>query len=280
MGEFRFRRFTVSNERSAMKVNTDGVLLGASMTLLPNDHYLLDIGTGTGTVALMAAQRLADVQTADVNGSGIVAVDCSAENNGPDDCGFKIVGIDIDKDSADEAAMNFSASPWHSGLHSLNLSLQDFSRSAADELLPVFWRPEPSEGPGKKHLFDAIFSNPPYFESSLKAPDERRRNARHADTLSYRDIFSEAGLLLKPTGRLSLILPAEQETDAVREAAASGFWPFRIISVRTVPRKVPSRVILEFSRFRRDILREHLAIQENGTYTADYLSLVKDFLLI
>ena len=49
MGEFRFRRFTVSNERSAMKVNTDGVLLGASATLLPGDSCLLDVGTGTGT---------------------------------------------------------------------------------------------------------------------------------------------------------------------------------------------------------------------------------------
>ena len=48
------------NERSAMKVNTDGVLLGAVMTLLPQDRRLLDVGTGTGTIALMAAQRLAE----------------------------------------------------------------------------------------------------------------------------------------------------------------------------------------------------------------------------
>ena len=40
-----------------MKVNTDGVLLGAAMTILPADRRLLDIGTGTGTIALMAAQR-------------------------------------------------------------------------------------------------------------------------------------------------------------------------------------------------------------------------------
>lgn len=258
MGEFRFRRFTVSNERSAMKVNTDGVLLGASMTLLPNDRYLLDIGTGTGTVALMAAQRLADLKSTEAeSGAQILYKD------------FRIIGIDIDKDSADEAALNFSSSPWASGLHAVNKSVQDYCSPSYGR--SIFYT---------DFHFDAIFSNPPYFESSLKAPDERRRNARHADTLSYRDIFSVARSLLKNTGRISLILPAEQETDAVRDAAASGFYPFRIISVRTVPHKAPSRVIMEFSRFRETVTREELAIQEKGTYTEQYRSLVKDFLLI
>lgn len=263
MGEFRFRRFTVSNERSAMKVNTDGVLLGASMTLLPNDRYLLDIGTGTGTVALMAAQRLADLKSTEAeSGAQILYKD------------FRIIGIDIDKDSADEAALNFRSSPWASCLHAVNKSVQDYCSPSYGRSIygrSIFYT---------DFHFDAIFSNPPYFESSLKAPDERRRNARHADTLSYRDIFSVARSLLKNTGRISLILPAEQETDAVRDAAASGFYPFRIISVRTVPHKAPSRVIMEFSRFRETVTREELAIQEKGTYTEQYRSLVKDFLLI
>ena len=54
---FRFKNFNVINERSAMKVNTDGVLLGAAMTICPADRRFLDIGTGTGTIALMVAQR-------------------------------------------------------------------------------------------------------------------------------------------------------------------------------------------------------------------------------
>lgn len=57
MSTFRFKKFDVVNERSAMKVNTDGVLLGAVMTILPADTRFLDVGTGTGTIALMAAQR-------------------------------------------------------------------------------------------------------------------------------------------------------------------------------------------------------------------------------
>ena len=60
MPVFRFKHFTVSNSRSAMKVNTDGVLLGALMTVTGGERHLLDIGTGTGSVALMAAQRVSE----------------------------------------------------------------------------------------------------------------------------------------------------------------------------------------------------------------------------
>ena len=91
MSAFRFKRFSVRNERSAMKVNTDGVLLGAATTVVPNDRRVLDVGTGTGTVALMIAQRL------------------EAECSGAD---WHIQGIDIDTPSAEEAAENFDQSPW------------------------------------------------------------------------------------------------------------------------------------------------------------------------
>ena len=53
---FKFKQFTVWHDKCAMKVGTDGVLLGA-WTLVESAHRILDIGTGTGLVALMLAQR-------------------------------------------------------------------------------------------------------------------------------------------------------------------------------------------------------------------------------
>ena len=90
MSEFRFKRFSVKNERSAMKVNTDGVLLGASVILEERPLRVLDAGTGTGTIALMIAQRLEEKGLLDQS---------------------SILGIDIDADSAEEAAENFRSSP-------------------------------------------------------------------------------------------------------------------------------------------------------------------------
>lgn len=105
MGVFRFKRFEVKNELSAMKVNTDGVLLGAAATLDISDRRLLDVGTGTGTIALMLAQRYDDM------GQTVLP---------------EITGIDIDAPSASEASANFDGSPWSGSLECINSSLQDF----------------------------------------------------------------------------------------------------------------------------------------------------------
>ena len=242
MGTFRFKRFEVVNERSAMKVNTDGVLLGAAMTIRPEDRCMLDIGTGTGTIALMAAQR--------ISGNAI-----------------RIDAVDIDEPSATEAAMNFANSPWSESLHAHNLSLDAFAAMDKKDGLPAVQR------------YDLIFSNPPYFEDSLTAPDERKSTARHtSDGLSYRDIFEFAKERLTDSGRVSLVLPADQEAALCRYARMCGLHLFRILRVRTVPRKAPSRMIAEFSRHRCETVKEELlTIQNEGQYTQEYLSLTHDF---
>lgn len=100
---FRFKRFEVRNEDSPLKVGTDAVLLGAAMTVLDRDEKLLDIGTGTGVIALMAAQRLSELR---------------------DD--FMIDAIEIDGPSAQEAGLNFDSSPWKDHLTIHNADLKDF----------------------------------------------------------------------------------------------------------------------------------------------------------
>ena len=80
---FRFKQFSVRNDKSAMKVGTDGVLLGAWADVKAANS-VLDIGTGTGLVALMMAQR----------------------------CNANIDAIEIDADAFAEATLNFNESPW------------------------------------------------------------------------------------------------------------------------------------------------------------------------
>jgi tRNA1Val (adenine37-N6)-methyltransferase len=129
--------------------------------------------------------------------------------------------------------------------------------------------------------YDLIFSNPPYFEDSLTAPDERKSTARHtSDGLSYRDIFEFAKDRLTEGGRVAFVLPADQEAALCRYGRMCGLHLFRILRIRTVPRKAPSRIIAEFSR-KRDVTPQDttLTIQNEGQYTQEYLSLTKDFYL-
>ena len=104
-----------------MKVNTDGVLLGAAMTIGPDDRHLLDIGTGTGTIALMAAQRMSEVES-----------DKGSE--------LTIDAIDIDLASAEEAAQNFRNSPWAASLRAHHASLDDFASALCDRSDKVLYQ--------------------------------------------------------------------------------------------------------------------------------------------
>lgn len=100
---FHFKQFSVYQQKSAMKVGTDGVLLGA-WAPVGHARTILDVGAGTGVIALMLAQRQPDAA---------------------------ITAIDIDTDACEEAAANFQASLWASRLTVMNISLQEFSQTSA-----------------------------------------------------------------------------------------------------------------------------------------------------
>ena len=96
---FHFKQFTIHQEKTAMKVGTDGVLLGAWIPI-ENPQSILDIGTGTGLIALMLAQR-SDAQQIDA--------------------------LEIDADSYEQAVENFENSDWADRLFCYHASLKDFS---------------------------------------------------------------------------------------------------------------------------------------------------------
>lgn len=98
-GEFRFKQFVVRQDKCAMKVGTDGVLIGAWVSC-GNADSILDVGTGTGLIALMLAQKCGKAQ---------------------------IDAIDIDAVAYRQAKDNFEHSPWSDRLQSLHESLQEFS---------------------------------------------------------------------------------------------------------------------------------------------------------
>lgn len=255
MGVFHFKRFDVCNELSAMKVNTDGVLLGAVTDVFPKDRHVLDIGTGTGTVALMIAQRLDAVAE-----SGV----------------WNIYGIDIDAPSASEASGNFGVSPWRDHLVAQRSGLRTFAGN----------HPVPEGG------FDLIVSNPPYYDNSLKAPEARRNSARHTgdpenpdgmEPLSYREILEYASEALGEEGRVSIILPSDQEKALLRHARMCGFSPWKILRIKSVERKPVSRLIVQFKRKGQSEELPHeetlTLLNEKGKRTSQHASLVTDYYL-
>ena len=107
MSVFRFKQFAVDQTGCAMKINTDGVLLGA-MAHAGVPKRVLDVGTGTGVIALMLAQRFPMAN---------------------------IHALEIDVLAADTAARNFSGSPYADRLSCHAVALADFEPEAPYDLM-------------------------------------------------------------------------------------------------------------------------------------------------
>ena len=97
---FRFKQFVVEQGKCAMKVGTDGVLLGA-WAQVPEKGKVLDLGTGTGLIALMVAQR----------------------------CQSEIVAVDISVEACEQAAENVEASPWKERISVLHQDVKNMDEA-------------------------------------------------------------------------------------------------------------------------------------------------------
>ena len=233
---FQFKQFTVWQQHCAMKVGTDGTLLGA---WAHGGSHILDVGTGTGLIALMMAQRFAQAH---------------------------IVGIDIDAEAAAQARSNVEASPFASRITILQ---HDFANPLTSPHSPLTSHLSPLTS-----NFDAIVSNPPYFTDALPSPDARRTLARHATTLPFSVLMQRSWQLLSDQGELSLVIPADGRSLVESEAVLAGFFKCRECAVRTSPRKPAKRLLLAFAKHPRGLERTELTIGSDA-----YTELTKDFYL-
>lgn len=249
-GNFRFKRFEVTQQRAAMKVGTDGVLLGAWTELPERVESILDVGTGTGVIALMLAQR--------------------TENN---TVPTRIDAIEIETEAAAEAEENFEASPWG---ERLNIYTGTFQRYA-------------SESPGYDLIVSNppyFLAGNDYRrgrETPAATPSRERIIARHAESLPYDELIEGVKKVLKPTGRFAAIFPYQESGIFIAKAAAAGLYCNRMLEIYALPDKPVKRIAAEFSLHRSEsgARRERLVIHDPRTrdYTEAYRRLTRDFYL-
>ena len=226
---FDFKQFSVRHDRCAMKVGTDGVLLGAAAPL-PAGCRVLDVGAGSGLLCLMAAQRGA----------------------------ASVVGVEIDAAAAEQARENAAASPWADRIEIVCADIAHFQAAP----------------------FDVLLSNPPFFDRALRAPEQRRTLARHADTLGFPLLARATARLLAPCGTASIIIPVDREADLLGAMAAEGLFAASLLRIQTKEQRPPKRAILTFDRRNCKTEMANLTLfDSNGQKTEPYNALTRDFYL-
>lgn len=239
---FAFKRFTVEQADVAMRVNTDGVLLGAWFTI-PDEinPSVLDAGCGTGVIALMASQRLAGKFTS-----------------------FSVGAVEIDNPSCIQAQKNFAASPWKRNLVLYNSDYQSFCDSALAKYNAIVSNPP---------YFVNSLKNPSQTKKTARHTD----SLPYEDLLSgAKKILKVSGHLsvILPAAEFGLF------EKIAEEKGYFSFRKCRVFSKEGD--SSPIRIMAEFSmagKKNAEASQDLCIMNLNLEYTPDYKSLTKDFYL-
>ena len=243
---FTFKQFKIHQDKCAMKVGTDGVLLGAWADVADADA-ILDIGTGTGVIAIMLAQKTLERQQNEALKADIV-----------------VHAVEIDDAAVEQARENMENSPFASRLAVFHDSIQEFAKNKALQ-------------------YDLIVSNPPFFTGGTLSSSGDKTNVRHTVKLPHGDLLNATRELLNKTGRFCVILPLIEGLRFIEIAQTYGFYLTRRSDVRTKKDKGIERLLLQFELSNRTFTQDEIIIQnslDERDYTEGYRELTKEFYTI
>ncbi|BDX05486.1 tRNA1(Val) (adenine(37)-N6)-methyltransferase [Planctobacterium marinum] len=255
---FRCKQFVVQQDKCAMKVSTDSLLLG-SWCRPGSASTILDIGTGTGILSLMMAQK--------------------------SHSSCRITAVEIDDDAALQAKENFRASPWPDKLTLFHADFSDWwqqNRQRYDVILanPPWFEYAPSAAHNTRN----------------QQRDEKRTVARQQSTLNLELLFQSVATLLTSAGHFYLVLPASAELQVEMLAEKLHFGLLARLDVKATPAKAPYCQLWHLgdqaeelngddinrdpeNNLRAQSIQEIIVRDVKGDYTDTYKTLCRDFYL-
>lgn len=244
---FKFKQFTVNDDSCAMKVGTDGVLLGAWATV-EQAKSALDLGAGSGLISLMLAQRNANCD---------------------------LLGIELDAKAVIQARENIAISPWATRIEIIQQDCLNFNVNSLN----------PKHRDIFKNGFDLVVSNPPYFLEGNRCRNLAREQARYLKgEASHLAWLKVAERFLSSHGRICLILPEREGKKLLDQLSQTSLCCTKICEVITKVGKAPQRLLLEFQRkvgrLEQFCLNQQIFLydQENN-YHSDVIPMLRPFYL-
>ena len=235
---FQFKKFKVHQDRCAMKIGTDGVLLGAWSSIEHEPKSILDIGAGTGVIALQLAQR-------------------SSANT--------IDAIEIDDHAHQQCTHNFEYSDWADRLFCYHGSVQEFASEMEHKYDLIVSNPP-------------FFKAPKSIDAQTQNTSQERAVARFTDTLPFTHLVVCAAHLLSQNGVFCTILPQTEVASFIEIAAQNKLFISKICTIRGTKKSKIKRCLLAFSTRQSKPKTQELTIEiSRHNYTQEYKNLVRDF---
>ena len=235
---FQFKKFKVHQDRCAMKIGTDGVLLGAWSSIEHEPKSILDIGAGTGVIALQLAQR-----------SSASTIDA----------------IEIDDQAHEQCTHNFEHSDWADRLFCYHASVQEFASEMEHKYDLIVSNPP-------------FFKAPKSIDPQTQNTSQERAVARFTDTLPFKHLVVCAAHLLSQNGVFCTILPHKEADSFIEIAAQNKLFISKICTIRGIKTSKIKRCMLAFSLHQSKPKTQELIIEvSRHNYTQEYKNLVRDF---
>jgi len=241
---FTFQKFHIEDRHCGMKVSTDSVLIGSwsggGCECSDVVAGVLDVGAGSGVVALMMAQRFASA-----------VVDA----------------VEVDADACADAVKNVAASQWAYRVRVHNAEFNKFADTCPGPAYDLIVSNPP--------FFTSELRSPDMARASA-----RHVAGTCDSELSYNTLIANSSKLLKKNGLLAMVLPADAESDMIFAAEMARMKVRRLCRVHTVAGKRAVRIMCELSFADGPMHMETLTLRNaDGTPTIAYKQLAANFYL-
>ncbi len=238
---FQFKQFYVDHSQCGMKVGTDSIVLG-SWCQPGAAKRILDVGTGSGLLALMMGQKTAP-QT-------------------------HICAIDIDAHAVSQATFNFISSPWPHKFSCRQIELQTFEPDQQFDLIIA----NPPYFPSRIYRES---------DKTRDNHSIARLRARQQDTLAIADLVTHCHRLLNDEGEFYVVLPVAADAEFEAAWQVLGMYVSRQLQLIPAPGKEPLRNLWCLSKAKPDhVEKNELQVKDiNNRYSRAYQALCKEFYL-
>lgn len=217
---FRFKQFTIFQQNIGLKVSTEACIFGAFLPV-QSAQNILDIGTGTGLLALMMAQKNPNAM---------------------------IDAIDISDIACLQAKENVEKSIFYKKINVFHQKIQDFYPKYENKDENKYENKHKKNNENKKDnenkkneeenteiqtdkKYDFILSNPPFFQNHLPSQNTQKQQAKHTSTLDFEDLVRHGARLLAQKGQFWVLLPPVGMQVFSQIAQKYGLFPFEVIQI-------------------------------------------------
>lgn len=239
---FQFKQFKINQANAAMKVTTDACLFGA---------------WAATEIAKREMEKI-DYQILDIGaGTGLLGLMIAQQSKA------EIDSVEIDPAAAAEAESNYAASPWSDRLLVMPGDARDYAYAFCK-------------------AYDAIISNPPFYENELASNDPRRNQAHHNEGLQLDELFGIIADLLNAGAHFYVLLPYKRFSEIPGLMTKYGLMVTKQVLVRQSTKHNFFRIMLEGKKIGGDVEDFpviEMAIRDGNEYTSEFVRLLKDYYL-